>query len=77
MKYARFLHDRSELQFGNPHSDFTYQEDLDEKDVVLRLPEVKPDVKIPVIELIMSYRVAELKELQQGNKLKFDCYIVI
>lgn len=54
VKYAQFLHDRSELQFGKTHSNVTYQENLNTEDVVLMLPDVKPDLEIPVIELMLK-----------------------
>jgi alpha-L-fucosidase len=52
--YAQFLHDRSEIQFGEPRHNVTYQESLEENDIMLLLPVVKPDVEIPVIELILN-----------------------
>jgi alpha-L-fucosidase len=54
IKYAQFLHDRSEIQFGIPRHNVTYQESLDEQDIILMLPVIKPDVEIPVIELILN-----------------------
>jgi alpha-L-fucosidase len=48
VKYAQFLHDASELQFANPPRDFEAGEDL-----YLRLPISKPNVEIPVIELML------------------------
>lgn len=57
--YAQFLHDGSELEFAsaaeladpNGFSDF-----LDNKDnaVVIKLPDVKPDVIVPVIEIFLK-----------------------
>ena len=54
VKYARFLHDGSELKFGEPRHNVTHQETLAEEDVILILPVVKPNVEIPVIELILE-----------------------
>jgi alpha-L-fucosidase len=48
VKYAQFLHDASELQFANPPRDTKAGEDL-----YLRLPVNKPNVEIPVIELML------------------------
>lgn len=53
IKYAQFLHDRSEIQFGKPRHNVTYQESLSAKDIILILPVVKPNVGIPVIELFL------------------------
>ena len=53
IKYAQFLHDRSEIQFGKPRHNVTYQESLGAKDIILILPVVKPNVGIPVIELFL------------------------
>jgi len=54
VKYAQFLHDGSEIQFGEPRHNVTYQETRAEEDVILLLPVVKPNVEIPVIELILN-----------------------
>ncbi len=54
VKYARFLHDHSELQFGKKRPCVTYQEDLSQDDLILVLPDVKPNIEIPVIELILE-----------------------
>ena len=54
VKYAQFLHDGSEIKFGKPRHNVTHQESLGESDIILILPMVKPDVEIPVIELIME-----------------------
>jgi len=53
IKYAQFLHDRSEIQFGKPRHNVTYQESLGAEDIILILPVVKPNVGIPVIELFL------------------------
>jgi len=54
VKYAQFLHDASEIQFGEPRHNVTYQESRAEEDIILLLPVVKPNVEIPVIELILE-----------------------
>lgn len=54
VKYAQFLHDGSEIQFGEPKGNVTYQEKKAEDDIILLLPVVKPNVEIPVIELILQ-----------------------
>jgi alpha-L-fucosidase len=54
VKYAQFLHDGSEIKFGKPRHNVTHQESLEEKDMMLILPMVKPDVEVPVIELILE-----------------------
>ncbi len=54
VKYAQFLHDASELQFGELRSNITHQETKGEEDLVLILPMVKPEIEIPVIELILE-----------------------
>ena len=54
VKYAQFLHDGSEIKFGKPRHNVTHQESLEEQDLMLILPMVKPKVEIPVIELILN-----------------------
>lgn len=53
VKYAQFLHDNSEIKFINksPH-----QPDAEkvESELVLSLPVLKPNVEIPVIELLLK-----------------------
>ncbi len=53
VKYARFLHDASEIKMGKKHgawgNDGTNAEDLN-----LKLPVTKPHVEIPVIELFLE-----------------------
>ncbi|MCK5137058.1 MAG: alpha-L-fucosidase [Bacteroidales bacterium] len=53
IKYAQFLHDRSEIHFGSPRKTVTYNEKQESEDIILMLPVVKPDIEIPVIELIL------------------------
>lgn len=54
VKYAQFLHDGSEIQFGKPRSNVTHQETLAEEDLMLVLPIIKPNIEVPVIELFLK-----------------------
>ncbi|HAZ04640.1 MAG: alpha-L-fucosidase [Bacteroidetes bacterium GWF2_42_66] len=54
VKYAQFLHDGSEIKFGEPRHNVTYQEQKADEDLILILPVVKPNVEIPVVELILQ-----------------------
>jgi len=54
VKYAQFLHDRSEIKFGSPRRSVILEEKQGEKDIILMLPVRKPPVEIPVIELILK-----------------------
>lgn len=54
VKYAQFLHDGSEIKFGKPRRNVTHQETLAKEDIILVLPMLKPNVEIPVIELILN-----------------------
>jgi len=55
VKYAQFLHDASEVIIREPQQ--TEHSNLSEKvgdgDLTLRLPVVKPNIEIPVIELFL------------------------
>ncbi len=53
VKYAQFLHDASEIQITEPAGHWENKE-LAEGDINLSLPVTKPDVEIPVIELILK-----------------------
>jgi len=53
VKYAQFLYDGSEVQFAKPHGAWM-KEDVDADDLNLSLPVKKPNVEIPVIELILK-----------------------
>lgn len=53
VKYAQFLHDASEIKISNPKGHWIKQE-LHEDDINLSLPVNKPDVEIPVIELVLN-----------------------
>ena len=54
IKYAQFLHDRSEIKTGKPRHSITHQEYKGKNDIMLVLPVAKPEFEIPVIELILS-----------------------
>ena len=54
VKYAQFLHDGSEILFGKPRSNVTHQEVQSKDDIILILPMIKPNIEIPVIELILE-----------------------
>jgi len=54
VKYAQFLHDGSEIKFGEPRHNVTHQEKRAKEDVILILPMVKSNVEIPVIELFLK-----------------------
>ncbi len=54
VKYAQFLHDGSEIQFGEPRHNVTHQETRAENDLILIMPITKPDIEIPVIEIILD-----------------------
>ena len=54
VQYAQFLHDASEIKFGKPRHNVTYEEKMKNKDVILILPVLKPKVEIPVIELYLK-----------------------
>jgi len=53
VKYAQFLHDASEIKISKPHGYWIKQE-TGENDINLSLPVNKPDVEIPVIEIILK-----------------------
>ena len=54
VKYAQLLHDASELQFRDPYRSPELDEDVPENTIILDLPAQKPDIEIPVIELILE-----------------------
>ena len=55
IKYAQFLHDASEIQIKNRHGYGAMKNSgMGENDVNIALPVNKPDVEIPVIELILN-----------------------
>lgn len=55
VKYAQFLHDASEIQMKEKHG-YWIKEEVAAGDLNLSLPVVKPNVEIPVIELILNDR---------------------
>ncbi len=54
VKYARFLHDASEIKLTKPRHNVTHQESNEAGDIMLKLPVVKPNIEIPVIELFLK-----------------------
>jgi alpha-L-fucosidase len=54
VKYAQFLHDASEIQITAPYGHHMQGSISTEADLNLRLPVIKPDVEIPVIELFLE-----------------------
>ena len=55
VKYAQFLHDMSEIKITKPHGYGPLaKEVLSEQDINLSLPVNKPNVEIPVIEIILN-----------------------
>ena len=54
VKYAQFLHDASEIQMSTKKSTIWLDEKEKEGDIILKLPVIKPNVEIPVIELFLN-----------------------
>ncbi len=54
IKYAQFLHDASEIQISSKKSTTWLDEKGKENEIVLKLPILKPNIEIPVIELILK-----------------------
>jgi alpha-L-fucosidase len=54
IKYAQFLHDASEIKMSEPHQHDRGGDNQGTGDVDLRLPVLKPNVEIPVIELFLN-----------------------
>lgn len=54
IKYAQFLHDASEIKMSNKKETTWMDEASKEGSVILNLPINKPNVEIPVIELILK-----------------------
>ncbi|UOY04917.1 alpha-L-fucosidase [Muricauda sp. SCSIO 64092] len=52
IKYAQFLHDASEIKISKPYG-HAFDFKMGANDVNLSLPVIKPDMEIPVIELIL------------------------
>ena len=53
IKYAQFLHDASEIRMSSPGERWS-SGNSGSDDVILKLPVKKPDVEIPVIELMLN-----------------------
>lgn len=54
VKYAQFLHDASEIRITAPYGHHMQGSIATENDLNLRLPVIKPDVEIPVIEIFLK-----------------------
>jgi alpha-L-fucosidase len=54
VKYAQFLHDASEINITAPYGHHMQGSVASENDLNLRLPVNKPNVEIPVIELVLE-----------------------
>ena len=54
IKYAQFLHDASEIQITAPYGHHMQGRLAGENDLNLRLPVIKPNVEIPVIEIFLK-----------------------
>lgn len=54
VKYAQFLHDNSELKITEPYGHHRVEDASTANDLNLNLPILKPDVEIPVIEIILE-----------------------
>ena len=55
VKYAQFLHDMSEIQITKPHGYGPLaNKQLADQDINLSLPVIKPNIEIPVIEIILN-----------------------
>jgi alpha-L-fucosidase len=54
VKYAQLLHDASEVRMSTRKSTTWISEDSRAGDLVLKLPIVKPDVEVPVVELVLK-----------------------
>jgi alpha-L-fucosidase len=54
VQYAQLLHDASEIRMSTKHENDWIPGQTKSKDLILRLPMVKPAVEIPVIELFLK-----------------------
>lgn len=54
IKYAQFLHDASEIKVSKSNTGAHGKEKLGKNDVLLKIPVLKPNTKIPVIELFLK-----------------------
>lgn len=54
VKYAQFLHDASEIKMSEPAMHHSLGTNISSGDINLSLPVRKPDVEIPVIELVLQ-----------------------
>jgi alpha-L-fucosidase len=54
VQYAQLLHDASELRTSARRNTTWISEEASARDLVVRLPILKPDVEIPVVELFLK-----------------------
>ena len=54
VKYAQFLHDGSEIRITAPYGHHRVEDSSTKDDLNLSLPVLKPNVEIPVIEIILE-----------------------
>ena len=54
VQYAQLLHDASEVKMSTRKATTWMHEEARAGDLVLRLPILKPDVEIPVVELMLK-----------------------
>ena len=57
VRYAQFLHDMSEIQFDEASAAATKKADTSAGNISLKLPVQKPDVQVPVVEIILKDRL--------------------
>ena len=57
VRYAQFLHDMSEIQFDEASAAATHKADTSAGNISLKLPVQKPDVQVPVVEIILKDRL--------------------
>ena len=57
MKYAQLLHDMSEIQFDEASAAATLKADTSAGNISLKLPVLKPDIQVPVVEIILKDRL--------------------
>ena len=57
VRYAQFLHDMSEIQFDEASAAATKKADTAAGNISLKLPVLKPDIQVPVVEIILNDRL--------------------
>ena len=58
VKYAQLLHDMSEIQFDEASAAATHKADTSVGNISLKLPVVKPDDVVPVVEIFLKKPLA-------------------